>query len=238
MTGLKATICGFLGAAAFAAAAHAADMPGTWVPPERAPRYVEMLSGWYMRTDVGYRWNRVDGMETAVGTTSHRFNDSVGATLGGGYKYQWFRADVTLDYGSSSNFRAMTAAPVPQPQYSARINTISGLLNAYVDFGTWWGFTPYVGAGIGATRVRSEHYNDSSLTVNASPATGQTNFSWAWMAGVAFQIKPQWLVDVNYRHLDLGGVRATAGTGLPSDFMAITNHSTNEIRVGLRFLLD
>lgn len=236
----KSLIGGLLGAVACVAAAHGADMPKTWSPPElEKPRFIELLSGWYLRADAGYRWNRVDGLETAVGSTHHRTHDAVGATLGAGYKYQWFRTDVTLDYGSAHDFNAYTAAPVVQPQYSARIDTVSGLLNAYIDFGTWWGFTPYAGAGAGATYVRSQHYVDTSImTAGFGPTRGQTNFSWAWMAGVAFQVKPQWLIDIGYRHLDLGGVRATRGTGAATDFMEITKHSTNEIRIGLRYLLD
>jgi opacity protein-like surface antigen len=240
MIACKSLIGGLLGAVAFVAAASAADMPGTWSPPElEKPRFVELLSGWYLRADVGYRWNRVDGLETTFQDTGHRTHDAVGATLGAGYKYQWFRADVTLDYGSPHDFNVNTAAPVVQPQYNARIDTVSGLLNGYIDFGTWWGFTPYVGGGVGATYVRSQHYFDTSISTTSFGQTrGQTNFSWAWMAGVAFQIKPQLLIDVGYRHLDLGGVRATAGTGAPTDFMEITKHSTNEVRIGVRYLLD
>lgn len=233
-------LLGLLGASALVATAQAADMPGTWAPPAyEKQRFVELLSGWYLRSDVGYRWNRVDGLETAIGSTSHRTHDSIGATLGVGYRYQWFRTDATLDYGSPHDFHAYTAASATQPQYNARIDSVSGLVNGYVDFGTWAGFTPYVGAGVGASYVRAQHYTDTSLVMPAStPTRGQTNFSWAWMAGVSFQIKPQWLVDVGYRHLDLGGVHATAGTGLPNDFMTITKQSTNEVRIGLRYLLD
>jgi len=87
--------------------------------------------------------------------------------------------------------------------------------------------------------VRAQHYTDTSImTTGSGPSRGKTNFSWAWMAGVAFQIKPQWLIDVGYRHLDLGGVRAIRGTGTPNDFMDITKQSTNEIRVGLRYMFD
>jgi opacity protein-like surface antigen len=238
MNARKVVIGAALAAVAFIAPARAADMPGGWSPPP-TPRYVELLSGWYMRADVGYRWNRVDGLDSGVGSTSHQTFDSVGATLGAGYKYQWLRVDMTLDYGTPADFRARTAAPVAQPQYTTVIDNVSGLLNGYIDFGTWWGFTPYVGAGVGATYVRSQHYNDTSLPGPGESRTfGKTNFSWAWMAGVSFQMKPQWLIDVGYRHLDLGGVTSTEGTGLPTDFMTITKHSTNEVRVGLRYMFD
>lgn len=239
MAGLKALVRSVLGTVAFTATAHAADPPGTWAPPLDKPRYMELLSGWYLRADVGYRWNHVGSVETAVPTTSRRIEDSVGATLGAGFRYQWFRTDMTLDYGSVAAFQARTAAPVTQPQYSSQLDTVTGLLNFYADFGTWSGFTPYAGAGLGATRIRSQRYFDTSLPpTGTAQGTGRTNFSWAWMAGVAFQVKPQWLVDVGFRHIELGDVYATAGTGIPTDYMRVRNLSANEFRVGLRYLLD
>jgi opacity protein-like surface antigen len=30
--------------------------------------------------------------------------------------------------------------------------------NAYIDFGTWYGFTPYIGAGIGGAYVTMASY--------------------------------------------------------------------------------
>ena len=65
MTRVRAFIVGLLGAFAFVASAHAADPAGTWrrsPPPEPdydrpAPKYQELLSGWYLRADIGYRWN-------------------------------------------------------------------------------------------------------------------------------------------------------------------------------------
>jgi opacity protein-like surface antigen len=240
MAGLKALIRGLLGTMAFAAAAHAADAPDTWAPRrDYPPRFVELLSGWYLRADVGYRWNHVGSVQTAVPTTSHGIENSVGATAGAGFKYHWFRTDLTLDYGSPAVFEARTAVPVAQPRYNSRIDAVTGLINFYADFGTWSGFTPYAGAGLGATNLRSQHYVDTTQPVTgAVHSSRRTNFSWAWMAGVAFQVKPQWLIDVGFRHLELGNLNATTGTGIPTDFMRAKNVSANEIRVGLRYLLD
>jgi opacity protein-like surface antigen len=245
MTALKALAGGLLGAAVFAATAQAADPPGTWYPREKPqPRYVELLSGWYMRADIGYRWNKIDSVSAGAPTTSHSIDDSFGASVGAGLKYQWFRSDITLDRGASSKFRATTAQPATtQPRYTGTIDSVSALANFYVDFGTWSGFTPYVGAGLGATYLRAYDYRDSILSplvTGPSPKGEEVNFSWAWMAGVSFQIHPQWLVDVGFRHLQLGDVAMTAGTNpqLSTDSTTLRKLSTNEVRIGVRFLFD
>jgi len=238
MTAFKALIGGFLGAIAFTVAAQGADMPGNWTPP--APRYVPLLSGWYLRGDIGYRWNSLSSVDSTVPTTSRKIGDSVGASIGAGYRYQWFRADVTLDHGFTSQFRGTTAPLLTsQPQYSARVDSSSALLNFYADFGTWYGFTPYVGAGAGVTYLRGISYVDSSLVVpGPSNMAKDFNFSWAWMAGVAIQVQPQWLVDVGFRHLELGDLSMTANTPLPTPATTLHSLSANELRIGLRYLFD
>jgi opacity protein-like surface antigen len=223
--------------AAFAATAHAADMPVGWPEPyEQAQPFTELMSGWYLRGDVGYRFNKVDGVESLVPTTNQKYPDSVGVTAGAGFKYHWFRTDVTVDFGPPVRMRADSA--FAQPQYSTRIDAVSVLANAYFDLGTWAGFTPYVGAGVGASYLRAKDYADAALPGGASIVNTSTNFSWAWMAGVAFQVKPNWVIDVGYRHLDLGDVATTTGTTLAFDRTVWKSLTTDEVRVGFRLLLD
>ena len=88
--------------------------------------------------------------------------------------------------------------------------------------------------------VSADYIDNSMFQPNPSALTqGQTtNFSWAGMAGVAFQVTPQWVVDVGYRYLDLGKVSNTTGSGLPTDLTTFKNVTTQEVRIGVRFLID
>jgi opacity protein-like surface antigen len=242
MTGVKAFLTGCCGALALAATApltaHAADMPADWPVENPKPQFSELLSGWYLRGDVGYRFNNVDAVQSFTPATSQRYPDSLGLTAGAGLKYQWFRADVTVDFGAPVRMRADTA--LGPSQYSTRVDAVSVLANAYIDLGTWAGFTPYVGAGVGASYLRSKDYSDASLPPSplGSLVTHTTNFSWAWMVGVSYQIAPTWVVDVGYRHLDLGDIASTTGSGVVGDSTLWKNLSTDEVRVGVRMLLD
>ncbi len=237
MTRFRSLIAGLVGALACVTSTHAADMPGTWTPPPSAvPRFTELMSGWYLRLDAGYSWNKVGSVGSPTPVTSAQYRNALEAGAGFGYKYQWMRFDLTLDRGFPSSFNATTAAPGVQPQYTAKLGWLAALGNAYVDFGTWWGFTPYVGAGIGVARLHSAQYVDNGLPPHAvSPQSQMTNFSWAVMGGVAFQVAPSWMIDVGYRRLDLGKVFNTTGFG---DSIVINNVTTQQVRVGVRFLFD
>jgi opacity protein-like surface antigen len=239
MIQVRALVLGIATAAAFGAAAHAADMPETWIPAQ--PRYVEMASGWYLRGDIGYRFNNVGSVEAPNAIVNSRYGDSVGVSAGGGYKYEWFRFDATVDYAPYITARAQSSLPgVSQPQYTVRLDALSLLANVYIDLGTWWGFTPYVGGGMGVTYLRGRDYTDTNPVVPVSHEVhnGRTNFSWAAMAGVAYWISPRWVVDLGYRHLELGDLPTTTGTNLAIDQTRWKSLSTDEIRLGFRFILD
>ena len=60
------------------------------------------------------------------------------------------------------------------------------------------------------------------------------------MAGVSYRIDARWVMDVGCRHLEMGDLQTTAATttGLLGDSTGWKRLSTDEFRVGLRFILD
>ena len=147
-------------------------MQATYQKPE--PKFQELLSGWYIRGDLGYRWNSLESFEAPAPVTSHEYRNGLSATFGAGHKIDWFRADVTIDRGWRTSYSGTTATGgASQPQYSAKIDALSLLVNGYVDFGTWSGFTPYVGAGVGITRLKSTRYSDSAVAGGAVGSRGR-----------------------------------------------------------------
>jgi len=244
MSRIRALIVGFMGAFAFVANAHAADPAGSWRRPPlesdyEKPQFRELLSGWYLRADIGYRWN--SGGPSNANVTSERYTNSYDATVGFGYKYQWFRADVIYDRSGPTRVSATTTVATNQPQFTAKIRSETVLVNGYVDFGTWGGFTPYVGGGAGVARLKSVNYVDTTDSPSITGVMGQgtqQNFAWAAMAGVAYQVSPSWMVDFGFRHLDLGDVVSSNGAGSRTNAIVFRNQTVNEVRVGLRYLFD
>ena len=100
------------------------------------------MSGWYLRGDIGYRWNG-GGPSAATRSPDEKYSDAVAGTFGFGYKYQWFRADLIYDRGTATNASATTTrggnTAAIHRQDLARSRCWR---TAYIDFGTWAGFTP------------------------------------------------------------------------------------------------
>jgi opacity protein-like surface antigen len=225
----------------FGNAANAADVGQLEPPPpllQSAPLLVdEFSSGWYLRGDVGYRWNNVDSVVNIDPPPGVRGNDLdtswvVGA--GFGYKWEWFRTDFTLDYGTKSEFTADSNRRAND--FTAKIDTVTGLVNVYGDLGTWYGFTPYVGVGAGFAHLQAANFHVASEGGFDADSTGKWNFAWAYMAGVSYRVMNNYHVDLGYRHVNMGDV--TTGADALGNQLAFKKMSTDEVRIGFRYVLD
>ncbi len=100
------------------------------------------------------------------------------------------------------------------------------LANAYVDLGTWWCITPFIGAGIGTSRNTISNFVDTGATQAGatilSTTYGETaskwNLAWAAYAGLAYKVAPGLNLELTYRYLNLGH----AATGLTNSFDGVT----------------
>ncbi len=219
-------------------AAMAADMPGL-APPPAAP--IERIlpspanAAWYLRGDLGYYWGRIDGAQSAPGfanPSSNGLDNGVTGGVGVGVKTRWLRNDVTLDY-TGLKYTGTVATP---GDTTAKVTAITALFNGYLDLGTWYGLTPYVGAGAGASNLRTYDYASTA----APPFAGglshtQWKFAWALMGGVGYAVAPNILVDLGYRYMDFGDVETASDA---SGAMILKNLAAHEVRVGVRWSFD
>src|SRR5712675_1799661 len=153
--------------------AFAADM--TIAPsPMYVPPPVEDFGGWYLRGDIGFSNQRVDRLNNALdvlNTTSSQnlnFNTAGIFGLGVGYKFNnWFRADITGEYRGNSQFFGTDHITYPggvgTDTYHATKSEWVVLANAYVDLGTWWCITPFIGAGVGGARGTISSVTDNGV---------------------------------------------------------------------------
>jgi opacity protein-like surface antigen len=214
-------------------AAFAADIPESWVP--QAPASTLTPPNWYLRGDLGYGWFRADRAISAPGFASPTANDFGSGFLGGaglGYKSHWLRADTTIDY-TSINYSGTIATP---GDATAKVSALTALFNGYLDLGTWYGLTPYVGAGAGVSQIKTSDYTSTVAPPFASGLSNtQWKFAWALMSGAAINVTPNVAVDVGYRYLNLGDVGTASDA---AGAMTLKNLAAHEVRVGIRWSFD
>ncbi len=210
-------------------AASAADLPPVVeLPPEVVP---QSYGGWYLRGDIGYAKQSVQGVSYFQGASqtgsfeTHDIDSSW--MIGGGIGYQindWFRVDLTADYYATADFTGSSAQNVTCNNVvpivgncsytdtgSVQVTTL--LANAYVDLGTWQGLTPYVGAGIGGALM---HWGDLTNTEYeiADPSNSVTDvhgkrsgwrFAYGLHAGASYDISAKWKLDAGYSFTHITG---------------------------------
>lgn len=241
--------------------ALAADMP--YPPPIELPPIEENFGGWYLRGDIGMTnqsvrelFNNDYGLNSSVTTAQKGFDSSMLFGIGVGYQFNnWFRTDLTAEYRSRSNFHGLdivrNGGSTFTDEYTGSKSEWLLLLNGYVDLGTWYNLTPFVGAGIGASYNTIHDFRDVCTTVSVctggSVATGATqskwNFAWALHAGVAYKVTNAFTVELAYRYINLGDAMSgdlIAYNGVnqrfnPMEFRGLTSH---DFKLGLRWMLD
>ena len=253
-------------AAMLSTGAFAADMPIA-APPMYAPP--ADFGGWYLRGDIGFSNQSVGNV---VDTNSGAYNNvavsqtgSFGTAgiydLGVGYQFNnWFRADLTGQYRGKSTFTGLDvvtgvgpfAGFVGTDAYTATKSEFVVLANAYVDLGTWWCVTPFIGAGIGTARVSIADFTDTGDFINGGQVhslvyageSSKWNFAWAAHAGLAYRLGPSLTLELAYSYVDLGS--GLTGASHSFDQVTDTSHApfafrnitSNDVKLGVRWSLE
>jgi opacity protein-like surface antigen len=275
----------------FAAAADLLPPPPPLDAPPLRGTVVSEYSGWYLRGDVGVGANdsgdwKIVPTTPAPGTTlqesirSTSLTDSAVIGFGAGYAVNsWLRFDVTGEYrgafsakGTYQGIENSTLTPCTavsttgvcalyQNHFPGKISTMALMLNAYLDLGTWYGITPYVGAGVGVSRIKMAGFTDSGTSgmgtslINGVPTGGATNtvaispirdhtsyqFAYALMAGLAYDVTPNLKLEFGYRYINYGSassgqIDCLCGQTFPG--FKIQHLASHDLRVGMRWMLS
>ena len=245
--------------------AFAADMPSIMPAPQ--PYYAppaQDFGGWYLRGDIGMTnskgklFNNNYAQVPAGGLTQEGEGFTGGTSYGVGVGYQfnsWFRADLTGEYRSRVSFSGTDIAQFPGASFSdvyqGGYTSWVGLVNAYVDLGTWWCLTPFIGAGVGAAHIETTGLQDSGSNFTAlngaqggasyfANGASTTNFAWAAHAGVAYKVNNNFTVELAYRYLDMGtavhgfGQSFDGSNAGPSSFQ-FRDLTSQDVKLGVRW---
>ncbi|MDQ0471233.1 outer membrane protein [Labrys wisconsinensis] len=252
-----------------ASAASAADVPMVEQPPP-PPVAAPDFGGWYLRGDIGFSNQHVDKIENVLdagasnlNTRQKSFDAAPFGGVGVGYRFnEWLRADITGEYRGNAGFNGYQTFNfvdglgndrVGVDRYTASKSEWTGMLNAYVDLGTWYGITPFIGAGIGASYNTISNFQDNGMNdlvgggdqINSSAYakdSSKWNLAWALQAGLAYEVTPGLTMELAYRYINLGDARSgdiisydgTNTINNPEKFKNLTSH---DIKLGLRWAL-
>lgn len=238
---------------------HAADLD--LLPPPPPPPPVEVGGNWYLRGDVGVglldlRKTVVEDVSTPrVPYTYRTIQDQVGDQafigIGAGYQFNpWLRFDVTGEYRSTADWRfaAEDLSYKTRGGYdltTGKFSSVVGLANAYVDLGSWYGVTPFIGAGVGFAHHMFGSVTDQGLGTYAGgfgygKSNDKTNFAWAAHAGLSYAVTSNLKLELAYRYLNMGEAETGVVSCLPACNLRTVYRAkeleSHDIKLGMRWM--
>ncbi|RLQ88674.1 outer membrane protein [Notoacmeibacter ruber] len=216
---------------------------------EPVPVADNAFGGWYIRGDVIYGAHNEMGditYRTSDGENDFSYTDldeswGVGGAIGVNV-HKHLRTEFGVDWykkydfrGSTTGFCGPTGTTPCESDDRTEVSILTLMANAYVDLGTYYGFTAYVGGGIGGARVEWETlFNDDGFEVTPHDGYKEWRFAWQLMAGASYCLTEELEADIGYRYREIEGGRMFAFNTFngPGYDEGIKSH---EVRAGLRY---
>lgn len=223
----------------------------------------------YFRADIGYSWSQDPTVTWPVDNEAHNLangttfasGDKVtnvamesGVLAEGGVGCGWggsrgvrleaimgFRGERKID-GEPNFYAGPVGTPLPvnpSDPLHTNLRSYTLMINAYKDFGNFAGFTPYLGADIGAAyhQLDETYFTENPNLLNRIKGDNDLSFAWSLMAGVGYQVSDRATLDMGYRYIDMGKISSQR-----SDNLGFVNPAVNyedltahEVKVGLRY---
>ncbi len=236
-------------------AAYAADLgapPPAFQYQPLAP--VAQQSSWYLRGEIGvglgnsdltYLQNPLNSSDFSIAHASMADTTFFGAGIGYNLN-NWLRFDATAEYRARTQVNAFGQYTYEGgtygDQYQGYLKSVVLLGNAYVDLGTWWCLTPFVGAGVGGAYNTVADLTDIGIGTSGA-GIGRNTSSWspAWAAyaGLAYNVTDNFKVEFSYRYLNYGSVTDTIDCigGCNPDSYKWSNLTSQDFMLGFRWIL-
>lgn len=225
-----------------AAAAFAADYdPPIFVDeaPEMVP--VEIGSGWYLRGDIGYNFDSEFtnyDFSSVPGLSYSESSSSIFGSIGTGYHFtDYLRAEANIGFLTSESLDVdFTDGFGNSSSTSIESELWSGIVNGYIDLGTYVGITPYVGAGAGLVYARNKVggeivYPDGSRFADQS-TENQFSFAYTLNAGASYAINQNASLDVGYQYFSAPDAQYVSADNPKVEGEGVNLH---QIKLGLRY---
>ena len=162
--------------------------------------------------DTDFRFPRQDRSSPSTFEKTADFKPGFTGELGGGYDFGGFRLEATVGYSSVKLDRGKPAAGIV---FDGRARSLNLGVSGYVDIPVGGSIVPYVGGGIGASRV------DARLTdLGGVPATGSRFSGRDWGlslhadAGIAARLSPSTALELGARYTRVSKLEYDGAIGL------------------------
>ena len=165
------------------------------------PAHAE-CDGWYGALRAGVVQHDVSDSGDIADISGDNLDDNRLMISGAlGYRYEHFRGELEYVWRKHTDEEVTNEGLTD----TMKFKSYSYMFNVYYDLlpYNWW--SPYVGAGLGYTRLK--YNNVDTLWDYSNAKYKEGNFTWALGAGVSVKVTNRFNVDLGYRYYDMGKMK-------------------------------
>jgi opacity protein-like surface antigen len=235
---LAKLLCGVALGGLLASNAMAADL----LYSSPAPQAVA-YGGPYFGAKIGANWmNDADGDFDADTTADDAFSFDTGFTgsITAGYAFggRWGMLSPRLEVEAGyldNDVDTVINSGVVTPAGTGDVSAFYWFANLLLDIPmSGWGFTPFIGGGVGFADVNFNNVNVPAIGGNFSYNDSDTTFAWNLTAGLSYDISRNVTFDIAYRFVQFNSVNLIDTGGVNPVSTDIDNHQlTAGVRVHL-----
>jgi opacity protein-like surface antigen len=194
------------------------------------PALAQPDTGFYLEGNLGY--SLPDSVDVSVDRVDGELDLDDAFVFGGaaGYKFPWFRLEANVSY--RRNDVDKVKADGADTGGDGDVESLVGLVNAYLDLDLDLPVRPFVGGGIGAAYLKVDAGDNSPIDVDDDAGA----FAWNLLAGVGYDVTESVALTATYRYLRLEGTDFSADlAGVDVGDLDVDDVGLHEVLLGLRY---
>jgi opacity protein-like surface antigen len=194
------------------------------------PALAQPDNGFYLEGGLGYSFP--DSVDVSVDQVDGELELDDAFVLGGaiGYKFPWFRLETNVSYRKNDVDKVKVAGG--DTGGDGDVESLVGLVNAYLDLDLDLPVRPFVGGGVGAAYLSVDTGDNSPIDVDDDAGA----FAWNLLAGVGYDVTESVALTATYRYLRLEGTDFSADlAGVDAGDLDVDDVSLHEVLLGLRY---
>lgn len=150
-----------------------------------------------------------------AGTKKLHYDNKLMLSGAAGYRYDYFRTELEYVW-RNKNKESRASSSGTNAQNDVRFSSSSYMLNGYIDLAPFHWITPFIGGGIGFTKMKFKSTTTISNPISGDEVTNNfkgknptpTRFTWSVGGGLSVKVTNRFNVDAGYRYYDMGSIHA------------------------------
>lgn len=161
----------------------------------------EARDGFYLTARGGMTWNNLNSKKDAVSADKLSKLDHVGVYSGAiGYKYKYLRSEFEYVWRADAE-EDISSGGIPLGTTS--VKSESYMFNMFLDFMPNYWISPYIGGGIGMSKMELTNKNVGILPAETWK---ENTFTWQVGTGLTIRLNRCLNIDAGYRYYTLGKI--------------------------------